>query len=101
MRFTVVSDILSLELATLQLNSEKTTLIGDYEYVDYAVWKRICHKTAFIVTKDSEFLSMVAELRDHNIIQILDDKSQGVTFACIPAKKEKVKEIFQSLGRSK
>lgn len=91
------TDILK-ELAKLQLASGKPNVsLGSFEYVNLKDWKHICCSTAFIVSKDSEFDSMLRELCDHHMVQRIDDISVGITYVCIPTKKDKVREILKSM----
>jgi len=86
------------ELAKIQLASGKpNSSLGTFEYVNLKEWKQICFGTAFIVTKDSEFDSMFKELCDHHMVQRIDDTSVGITYVCIPTKKDKVQEILESM----
>ena len=86
------------ELAKMQLTSgEPNISLGSFEYVDLKDWKHICFDTAFIVSKNSEFDSMLRELCDHHMVQRIDDTSVGITYVCIPTKKDKVREILKSM----
>lgn len=86
------------ELAKMQLSSGKPNIsLGSFEYVDLKEWREICFDTAFIVTKSSEFDSMLRELCDHHMVQRIDDTFAGITYVCIPTKKDKVVEILKSM----